>query len=84
MNQIVLKLVYTANKKGNQTLGVIIKPDTLIISSKSKAIYVFFVRNQDIKFWLSQYILKNIDSKTKEWLLTDCDVKKEKFFSQKI
>ncbi len=51
-NQIVLKLARAANKRGNRTLGVITKPDTLIADSKSKAMYVSLARNQDVEFCL--------------------------------
>ncbi|TVY25833.1 hypothetical protein LHYA1_G006172 [Lachnellula hyalina] len=44
-NQIVLKLACAINKTGNRTLGVIIKPDTLIPSSGSEAIYISLARN---------------------------------------
>jgi hypothetical protein len=80
-NQIVLKLACAANKKGNRTLGVITKPDTLIASSESEAIYVSLARNQDIEFRLGWHVLKNMDFKTGEWSLADRDVKEEEFFS---
>jgi len=51
-NQIVLKLARATDKKGNRTLGVITKPDTLIPSSESEAIYVSLARNQDVEFRL--------------------------------
>lgn len=38
-NQIVLKLARAADKKGNRTLGVITKPDTLMAGSESEAMY---------------------------------------------
>jgi hypothetical protein len=47
-NQIVLKLTHAADKKGNQTLGVITKPNTLIVSSKNEDIYISLARNQDV------------------------------------
>ena len=52
INQIVLKLARVADKKGNRTLGVITKPDTLIAGSESKALYVSLARNQDVEFRL--------------------------------
>ena len=39
-NQIVLKLARAADKKGNRTLGVITKPDTLSAGSETEAMYV--------------------------------------------
>ena len=83
-NQIVLKLARAADKKGNRTLGVITKPDTLIASSESKAMYISLVRNQDVEFRLGWHVLKNMDSETGEWSLVDRDVKEEEFFSQGI
>lgn len=35
-NQIVLKLARAADKRGNRTLGVITKPDTLILVPRMK------------------------------------------------
>ncbi|KAH8749408.1 interferon-induced GTP-binding protein Mx [Hyaloscypha sp. PMI_1271] len=83
-NQIVLKLARTADKKGNRTLGVITKPDTLIANSESEAMYVSLARNQDVEFRLGWHVLKNMDSETGEWSLADRDVKEEGFFSQGI
>jgi hypothetical protein len=65
-------------------LGVITKPDTLIAGSKSEAMYVSLARNQDVEFRLRWHVLKNMDSKTGEWLWADRDVKEEEFFSQGI
>ena len=65
-NQIVLKLARAADKKGNRTLGVITKPDTLIASSESEAMYVSLARNQDVEFRLGWHVLKNMDSETGE------------------
>ena len=83
-NQIVLKLACTADKKGDRILGVITKPDTLIASSESEAMYVSLARNQDVEFRLGWHVLKNMDSETGEWLLADRNVKEEEFFSQGI
>ena len=83
-NQIVLKLARAADKKGNRTLGVITKPDTLIASSESEAMYVSLATNQDVEFRLGWHVLKNMDSETGEWSLVDRGVKEEEFFSQGI
>ncbi|KAI9778547.1 MAG: hypothetical protein M1816_004023 [Peltula sp. TS41687] len=83
-NQIVLKLARAADKKGNRTLGVITKPDTLVAGSESEAMYVSLARNQDVEFRLGWHMLKNMDSETGEWSLADRDVKEEEFFSQGI
>ena len=83
-NQIVLKLARIADQKGNRTLGVITKPDTLVPDSESEAMYVSLARNQDVEFRLGWHVLKNMDSETGEWSLIDRDVKEEAFFSQGI
>lgn len=83
-NQIVLKLARAADEKGNRTLGVITKPDTLIAGSESEAMYVSLARNQDVEFRLGWHVLKNMDSETGEWSLADRGVKEEEFFSQGI
>lgn len=83
-NQIVLKLARAADKKGNRTMGVITKPDTLIAGSESEAMYVSLARNQDVEFRLGWHVLKNMDSETGKWSLADRDVKEEEFFSQGI
>jgi len=83
-NQIVLKLARAADKKGNRTLGVITKPDTLIANSESEAMYVSLAKNQDVEFRLGWHVLKNMDSETGQWSLADRDVKEEEFFSRGI
>lgn len=83
-NQIVLKLARAADKRGNRTLGVITKPDTLIPGSESEAMYVSLARNQDVEFRLGWHVLKNMDSETGVWSLADRDIKEEEFFSQGI
>ena len=83
-NQVVLKLARIADNKGNRTLGVITKPDTLIPDSESEAMYVSLARNQDVEFRLGWHVLKNMDSETGEWSLKDRDVKEEAFFLQGI
>ncbi|KAL2048578.1 hypothetical protein N7G274_000490 [Stereocaulon virgatum] len=83
-NQIVLKLARIADSKGNRTLGVITKPDTLVPDSESEAMYVSLARNQDVEFRLGWHVLKNMDSETGEWSPIDRDVKEEAFFSQGI
>lgn len=83
-NQIVLKLARAADKKGNRTLGVITKPDTLIAGSETEALYVSLAGNQDVEFRLGWHVLKNMDSETGEWTLADRDAKEDEFFSQGI
>ncbi|KAE9365772.1 dynamin family protein [Stipitochalara longipes BDJ] len=83
-NQIVLKLARAADKKGKRTLGVITKPDTLLADSESEAMYASLARNQDVEFRLGWHVLKNMDSETGVWSLTERDTKEREFFSQGI
>lgn len=76
-NQIVLKLARAADKKGNRTLGVITKPDTLIPGSESEALYVSLARNQDVEFRLGWHVMKNMDSELGSWSLAERDIKEE-------
>lgn len=72
-NQIVLKLARIADKKGNRTLEVITKPDTLIPDSESKVMYVSLARNQNVEFRLRWHVLKNMNSETEQWSLMNRD-----------
>ena len=83
-NQIVLKLAYAADKKGNQTLNIITKFNTLMTGSESEAIYISIARNQDMRFCFEWYVLKNMNFKKGEWSLMNHDVKEREFFSQGI
>ena len=83
-NQIVLKLAHAVNKKGSQTLGVITKPDTLMAGSENEAMYVSFIRNQDVGFCFRWHVLKNMNSEKGEWSLVNHNVKEREFFSQGI
>ena len=55
-NQIVLKLASAANKKGNRTLRVVTKHDTLVAGSESEAIYISLAENQDAEFRLGWHM----------------------------
>lgn len=83
-NQIVLKLARAADKKGNRTLGVITKPDTLIPGSESEALYVSLARNQDVEFRLGWHVMKNMDSESGTWSLAERDIKEEEYFSKGV
>ena len=51
-NQIVTKLAKDVDSKGHRTLGIITKPDTLLISSESELVYTNLAQNQDVEFRL--------------------------------
>lgn len=81
-NQIVLKLARAADKKGNRTLGVITKPDTLVPGSESEAMYISLAKNQGVEFRLGWHVLKNMDSEMGLWSLADRDLREAEFFTQ--
>ena len=81
-NQIVLKLARAADPIGSRTLGVITKPDTLLTSSESEKMYISLAKNQDVEFRLGWHVLRNMDSETGNWSLTDRNVQEDEFFSQ--
>lgn len=61
-NQIVLKLARSADPRGKRTMGVITKPDTLVVGSGSEAMYVSLAENNEVEFDLGWHVLKNLDS----------------------
>jgi GTPase SAR1 family protein len=83
-NQIVTKLAKDVDFKGYRTLGIITKPDTLLISSESKAGYANLARNQDVEFRLGWHVLRNRDYVTRDTSTEDRDQIEELFFSQGI
>ncbi|KAL2156650.1 hypothetical protein VTH82DRAFT_1395 [Thermothelomyces myriococcoides] len=80
-NQVVLGLARTADPKGNRTLGVITKPDTLIPGGGSEAMYLSLARNQEIKFHHGWHVLKNMDSEKGSSTLAARDHEEAEFFS---
>lgn len=83
-NQIVLKLARTADKKGDRTLGVITKPDTLAPGSASERMFISLAKNQDVDFRLGWHVLRNLDSDTGKSSLATRDIKEREFFSEGI
>lgn len=81
-NQIVLKLAREADPKGNRTLGVITKPDTLIPGSGSEDTFLALAQNQDVEFRLGWHVLKNRDTDVESWALEDRDALEVEFFSR--
>ncbi|KAL5396794.1 hypothetical protein PMIN03_012942 [Paraphaeosphaeria minitans] len=80
-NQIVLKLARAADKKGNRTLGIVTKPDTLVPGSISERAFVSLARNQDVHLRLGWHVLRNLDTDTGGGSLSLRDTEEEAFFS---
>ncbi|KZM21682.1 GTPase [Ascochyta rabiei] len=83
-NQVVLKLARAADRAGTRTLGVITKPDTLILGSDSEAMYVSLAQNLDVEFRLGWHVLRNMDSEIGAWSLPKRDGEERHFFSEGI
>ncbi|PHH91530.1 hypothetical protein CDD83_76 [Cordyceps sp. RAO-2017] len=81
-NQIVLKLARETDSNGTRTLGVITKPDTLSPGSGSEDMYISLARNQDVEFRLGWHVLRNKDTDTEGFTLTQRDAHEAKFFSR--
>lgn len=60
-NQIILKRARTFDSKGQRTLGIITKPDTLTRGSKNEEAFIALARNEDVSFALGWHVVKNID-----------------------
>jgi hypothetical protein len=83
-NQIVLKLAQAADQNGTLTLGVIIKPDTLILRSNSEMMYVLLAQNLNVEFCLEWRVLRIMDLETGIWSLPKRDGKERHFFAKSI
>ncbi|KAH7142164.1 dynamin GTPase [Dactylonectria macrodidyma] len=81
-NQVVLKLARSADRKGNHTLGIITKPDTLLPASQSEASFLSLASNNDIEFRLGWHVLKNTDSEAGVWTLEERNALETEFLSR--
>ena len=83
-NQIVLRLARKTDPSGNRTLGVITKPDSLVVGSESEAQFASLAKNQEVDFRLGWHILKNMDSEKGKSDLAERDMEELQFFSQGV
>ena len=83
-NQIVLKLSNEADPKGDRTLGVITKPDTLSLSSESEAGYIDLTNNKDVVFRLGWHVLKNRSFEKRACSSVERDAAERAFFAQGV
>ncbi|KAH7109000.1 P-loop containing nucleoside triphosphate hydrolase protein [Dactylonectria estremocensis] len=80
-NQVVLKLARSADRKGNRTLGIITKPDTLLPASQSERSFLSLASNKDVEFRLGWHVLKNTDSEAGIWTLEERNALEAEFLS---
>ncbi|KAI0186255.1 putative dynamin family GTPase [Xylaria flabelliformis] len=85
-NQIVLTLARSADPKGKRTMGVITKPDMLVESSDSEAMYVSLAENKEVEFNLGWHVLRNLDSEKVDGssLLRRRNKEEQDFFSNGV
>lgn len=83
-NQTVLKLSNEADPKGDRTLGVITKPDTLSLSSESEAGYIDLTNNKDVVFRLGWHVLKNRSFEKRACSSVERDAVEREFFAQGV
>ncbi|OCL04807.1 dynamin GTPase [Glonium stellatum] len=83
-NQIVLKLARQVDPRGQRTMGIITKPDTLSSGSESEMAFVNLAQNMDVEFRLGWHVLKNRSYETREFSLEARDDSEKQFFDQGI
>jgi hypothetical protein len=79
-NQIILKRARTFDIKGQRTLGIITKPDTLTRGSKNEEAFIALARNEDVSFDLGWHVVKNIDSGNPNSRSESRDVQETQYF----
>jgi hypothetical protein len=83
-NQIVLKMALEADPRGQRTLGIITKPDTLPAGSESEADFVSLAKNEDVSFDLGWHVLKNRDYDSRHSSSEHRDQSETNFLSQGV
>ncbi|KAI0122418.1 P-loop containing nucleoside triphosphate hydrolase protein [Daldinia grandis] len=70
--------------RGERTLGLITKPDTLEIGSASERDYFDLVQNRDVKFRLGWHVVRNRDFKSRGVTNEERDQAEAEFFGQGV
>ncbi|KAI8964162.1 P-loop containing nucleoside triphosphate hydrolase protein [Daldinia sp. FL1419] len=68
--------------RGQRTLGLITKPDTLDVGSASERDYFDLVQNRDVKFRLGWHVMRNRDFKSRDVTNAERDRAEAEFFDQ--
>lgn len=82
--QAVTALARKHDPRGERTLGLITKPDTLDAGSDSERAYVELAQNKDVKFRLGWHVLKNRDYQMRHATAAERDKAEEEFLSRGI
>lgn len=83
-NQSITRYSREIDPKGERTLGLITKPDTLDEGSDSERFYIELAQNKDVKFRLGWHVLRNRDYSTRNYTLQERNLAEEEFFSTGI
>ena len=84
VNQIVTSMARDVDRRGDRTLGIITKPDTLPRTSEREQDFVSIARNEDVFFRLGWHVLKNRDYEMRDCTLEERNRKEADFFSQGV
>ena len=83
-NQAVLDFAREHDPKGDRTLGIITKPDTLSKGSPSETSFFQLAQNTDIKFALGWHVVRNRKYEERESTNEERDETEALFFSKGI
>ncbi|KAI1657055.1 P-loop containing nucleoside triphosphate hydrolase protein [Daldinia decipiens] len=70
--------------RGERTLGLITKPDTLDVGSASERDYFDLAQNRDVKFRLGWHVMRNRDFKSRDVTNEEWDQAEAEFFGQGV
>ncbi|KAI9152287.1 Interferon-induced GTP-binding protein Mx [Paramyrothecium foliicola] len=82
--QEVTLLAKQADAKGERTMGLITKPDTLDSGSESQRSWLVLVQNKDVQLRLGWHVLKNRSYGERDYTSAQRDKAEEEFFSTGI
>ncbi|KAI1770234.1 P-loop containing nucleoside triphosphate hydrolase protein [Hypoxylon cercidicola] len=82
--QEVTQLARVIDVRGERTLGLITKPDTLDVGSTSEHDYFDLAQNKDVKFRLGWHVMRNRDFKSRNATNEERDLAESEFFDRSI
>lgn len=82
--QEVTSLARQLDPRGERTLGLITKPDTLDVGSESERAYLELAQNKDVHFALGWHVLKNRNFAMRNATSAERDEDEDKYFSSGV
>ena len=83
-NQVILKLARQVDNRGERTLGIITKPDTLPAGSDRELEFIQLARNNDIHFELGWHVLRNRGYESSDHSTKERDNVERDFFNKGV